>query len=308
LTSSSTHHDGWRERLPQSLRALASPFEVEDLLLAVWVLLLERLVLWYLGAGRAEPLPIEQAVFRPTSSVTAGPSGEEPHVFLTALGHLTPFGWLIVAGLLFVVVTRGRENRTLDDWLVRRFLVVPPPFFYGLHLFAFLTWVVARMRGRAPGPDAPGGLGASDRGRISSRRRGTRSVGPTSLDDPLQLPARTNEHLYWGPAAPRPLRRLAVVPAALLGESAFRTQILSFGSGFGSELTLSTISLAALRAADGTDIFKLGLETVLLLGAFAFLVAGPRIAAGSTLAWQAWVARFAMFAAATVAAARVPVG
>jgi hypothetical protein len=306
LTSSATPHDGWREKLPPSLRAVGSPFEVEDLLLAVWVLLLERLVLWYLGAGRAEPLPIEEAVFRPMSWVTAGPSGEEPHAFLTALGYLTPFGWLIVAGLLFVVVTRGRENRTLDDWLARRFLVVPPPFFYGLHLFALLAWVVARMRGRAPGPDTPGGLGASDRGRIPGRARLTTQT--TNPDNPLQLPAQTNEHLYWGPAAPRSLRRLAVVPAALLGESAFRTQILSMGSGFGSELTLSTISLAALRAADGTDIFKLGLDIVLLVGAFAFLVAGPRIAAGSTLAWQPWLARFAMFAAATVAAARVPVG
>jgi hypothetical protein len=242
------------------------------------------------------------------SGVTAGPSGDEPHAFLTALGYLTPFGWLIVAGLLFVVVTRGHENRTLDDWLARRFLVVPPPFFYGLHLFALSTWVVARMRGRAPGPDTPGGLGASDRGRITGTARQTAQTTATNPYNPLQLPTPVNEPLYWGPAAPRSLRRLAVVPAALLGESAFRTQILSLGSGFGSELTLSTISLAALRAADGTDIFKLGLEIVLLVGAFAFLVAGPRIAAGSTFAWQPWLARFALFAAATVAAARVPVG
>lgn len=73
MTSSATHHDGWRERLPQSLRALASPFEVEDLLLAVWVLLLERLVLWYLGAGRAEPLPIREPHYTssPTSRISA---------------------------------------------------------------------------------------------------------------------------------------------------------------------------------------------------------------------------------------------
>jgi hypothetical protein len=305
LTVAPPSHPGWRPKPPESLRGVAAPFEVEDLLLLVWVLVLERALMWYLGAGREAPLPIEQAVFRTASSSPLGPAGE-PHWLLAILGQLTVFGWVIVAGLLFVIVTRGREDRTLDTWIGRRFLILPPPLFYGLHVLAFLAWIVARMLGRAPGPHPQRRPGAGD-DRIAERPRSGAEDPVASLDDPVRLAAPSGEPVYWGPAAPRTLRRLAVVPAALLGESAFRAQVLSLGSGFGSELTLSTMSLAALRAAGGADLFQLALETVLLAGAFAFLVAGPRIAAGSTLAWQAWVARFAMFAAATVAAARVPV-
>ena len=91
------------------------------------------------------------------------------------------------------------------------------------------------------------------------------------------------------------------------GESAFRAQVLGLGSDFGSTLTLSTLSLASLRAAGGDDVFKLLLSVVLLAGAFAFLVAGPRIAAGTTLSLPVWGARFALFVGSVVAAqSRLP--
>lgn len=293
---------GWRARLPPKLRAFAAPLEVEDLLLAVWVLALERVVLWYLGAGRAEPLAIEQAIFRGDAWPPIG--AIEPS-WIDVLSHVTVLGWSMVAGLLFVLVTKGPEDRTLDDWLGRRFLLVPPPAFYALHVLAILAWVGARLLGRAPGSNASGpGVGTLDRGRLPSRRRERAApLGATPWAGEPQPPP--TEPRYWGPTAPRALRRLAVVPAALLGESALRGMILSSGFDFSTELRLATVSWPALRAAGAADLLQLLLELVLLGGAFAFLVAGPRIAAGSTLIWQAWITRFALFAAATVAAGRV---
>jgi hypothetical protein len=265
------------------LRGVAGPFEVEDLLLALWVLVAERIFLAVLGLGWRTSMGVEAAVFRRPGFVPVGASGE-PQTWMVVLpGPLTTLGWLIVAGLLFVIVTRGPDDWSLDEWLKRRFLVMPPPLFYLLHIWAGIAWLVSQLRRKSKGDAAAG------------ERRAT----------PASKPLPT-EPQYHGPLVPRVARRLAVVPAALLGESAFRAQVLRLGSDFGSTLTLGTLTLASLRAADGGDLFKLLLSVFLLAGAFAFLVAGPRIAAGATFAWQVWGVRFGLFVASVVMGSRLP--
>lgn len=265
------------------LRGIAGPFEIEDLLLALWVLLVERAFLTLLGLGWQQGMGgVEMAVFRRPGFVPVGASGEAQMWMVVLPGPLTTLGWLIVAGLLFVIVTRGPDDWSLDEWLKRRFLVMPPPLFYLLHIWAGIAYLLSRLR-------KPSG-----------------NATPVARRAPAGAETIVTEPQYYGPLVPRVARRLAVVPAALLGESAFRAQVLELGSDFGSTLTLGTLTVASLRAADGGDLFKLLLSVVLLAGAFAFLVAGPRIAAGATFSWKVWGLRFGLFVASVVMGSRFP--
>jgi hypothetical protein len=123
-------------------------FEVEDLLLFLWAVALERAVVAFLGSERLAWLE--------------GPSG------------ITPFAVVAVAGALFVAVTESDPSLTLDQALMRRMLLWGP-FYPVAAVVAGGANHVRRMRLKAalpaatpwvevaevddwPGPRAPRGL------------------------------------------------------------------------------------------------------------------------------------------------------
>lgn len=224
----------------------------EDVLLAGWVLALERGLTWILGSDPSRWLltadgaagggaPVEVAV-----GLALSQSPFAVWRWLEALGPLTVIGWLTVGGLALVIFTRGREDTTVDEGLVRRILVTGP-------LYYVLALAVAM---------------------ISSVRGGKASIA--------------GEPPYPGILTPPWLRRAAVVPAALLGQSAFHDHAAGF-----------------LNLEADSGALSLLLQTVLLLAGFALLVAGPRIAAGASRAPKDWIGRFVLFAGAVLVAERL---
>jgi hypothetical protein len=99
--------------------------------------------------------------------------------------------------------------------------------------------------------------------------------------------AVAGEPPYPGILTPPWLRRAAVVPAALLGQSAFRDHTQAF--------LMPQVDQGAMAFA---------LQTLLLLAGFVLLVAGPRIAAGSSRSPKDWVAPFLVFIGAVLLAQR----
>ena len=95
------------------------------------------------------------------------------------------------------------------------------------------------------------------------------------------------EPAYPGFLTPSWLRRGAVVPAALLGQSSFQDHARAF--------LVPQVDAGAMA---------LGLKTLLLLAGFVLLVAGPRIAAGSSRSPKDWIAPFVLFLGAVLLAER----
>ena len=95
------------------------------------------------------------------------------------------------------------------------------------------------------------------------------------------------EPAYPGILTPVWMRRAAVVPAALLGQSAFRDHTQAF--------LLPQVEPGAVALA---------LQTVLLVAGFVLLVAGPRIAAGSSRSPKDWIGPFLLFVGAVLVARR----
>jgi len=219
----------------------------EDGLLALWIVALERGMQWLVGSDPSRwLLTVDGAAGGGSVVETAVGLALSQNPFavsrwFAALGPLTMVGWLTVAGLALVVLTRGREDTTVDEGLARRILVTGP-FYYVL---ALAVAMLASVRTAAGEPAYPGFL------------------------------------------TPPWLRRAAVLPAALLGQSAFHDHMRAF-----------------LSPQVDTGALLLGLQTVLLLAGFALLVAGPRIAAGASRAPKDWIAPFLVFIGAVLLAQR----
>lgn len=99
-------------------RRLGGILEIEDLLLALWLLVAEQLVVRLSGRQ-----PIEW-VERPDGSLT------------------WPFVLLILAGA-FVIFTRGSADTSIDTAVKRRILILPPLFF----VLPILASVISMIRG-----------------------------------------------------------------------------------------------------------------------------------------------------------------
>jgi len=100
-------------------------------------------------------------------------------------------------------------------------------------------------------------------------RAGAASEGPVADDT------------WPGPVVGRVWRRTAAVPVALVADGVFRDDIDSL--------------LPAVRdLADPSSLLHLAM----VVAAYAFLVAGPRIAAGATMATWPWVGRLGLALAA----------
>jgi hypothetical protein len=99
------------------------------------------------------------------------------------------------------------------------------------------------------------------------------------------------------PPAPAWLRRTAAVPAILMGESGFRA-ILTHDL---PDLVVATSSAWSGPETSPLDAsIAIGSKIFLLAVPFLFFVVGPRVAAGATADWRAWLARFVLFIAAAV--------
>lgn len=109
-------------------------FEIEDLLLAAWVLSLGYLLAPGFGTGR-----------------------------VVSQGSLTPLGWMVIAAFLAVLLSRGPTDNDLDRAILRRTLAVGP-FYFVLSIGALLGNGLRALAGRArarrlglTAPDAPTG-------------------------------------------------------------------------------------------------------------------------------------------------------
>jgi hypothetical protein len=239
----------------------APALEFEDVLLALWVLGLERLIMWLAGGDPGTWIaggPIRGAQW--SAVAFGGAIANSPRTWLYALGDLGPVGWTIVGGLLFVIFTRGPEDRTLDDGLKRRILVTGPLYYFLAIAVAMYSSVAAGWR------------------RNRAIEHGTPTAPPGEEDR------------YPGYFTHPFLRRAAVLPAALVGESAFRDH---------AQATLSN------WLASSTPLPALFFDAAFLVGGFVFLVVGPRVAAGATTALLPWVLRFTLFAAAALSALQI---
>jgi hypothetical protein len=242
-------------------RLRAPALEFEDVLLALWVLGLERLIIWLAGGDPGTWIaggPIRGAEW--SAVAFGGAIANSPRTWLYALGDLGPLGWTIVGGVLFVIFTRGPEDRTVDDGLKRRILVTGPLYYFLAIGIAMYSSVAAGWR----------------------RNRAIESGTPPAPPG--------EEESYPGYFTHPFLRRAAVIPAALIGESAFRDHAQTTLSGW----------LAA-----STPLPTLFFDAAFLVGGFVFLVVGPRVAAGATTAFLPWVLRFTLFAAAALGALRL---
>ncbi len=112
-----------------------------------------------------------------------------------------------------------------------------------------------------------------------------RAARARRLGDPSPVPWRG----WPGPPLPNGLRRSLALPFTLMGELAFRRSI-----GNEVDLWLGGRSLSELPPF---LFFALGTLTA----TYAFLVVGPRVIAGSDLAWRPWLLRFALYLAAWAA-------
>lgn len=92
-----------------------------------------------------------------------------------------------------------------------------------------------------------------------------------------------------GPPLPNGLRRSLALPFTLMGELAFRGSI-------GNEVDLW---LGGRTPSELPPFLFFALAT--LAATYAFLVVGPRVIAGSDLAWRPWLLRFALYLAAWAA-------
>ncbi len=99
--------------------------EVEDLLLFLWAIALERLVT--LG-DRAEPLDL----------------------FLGG-DFLTPFGWFALAGVLFAAVTESTRGLDMDGMLLRKILLWGPFYLLASIVVGLANWIrTVRLKARMP--------------------------------------------------------------------------------------------------------------------------------------------------------------
>lgn len=210
------------ERQPSRFAKL---LELEDLLLAVWLLAAERLVVRYSGSS-----PVEWA--------EPGQDGSLPWPLV-----------LLLLAAAFVIFTRGSCDTTIDTAVKRRILMVLPLYFI-LPLIAML---------------------------VSSIKGGEKSVRHLGGDE-AEWPM---------PAVPDWLRRLVATPILLVGDSAFLSAFEKEQQNFlglGGPLTFTGVVSACFLMALPYLIF----------------VIGPRVAAGSSGDWKAWLPRFAFYAVVLV--------
>ncbi len=223
-------------------------FQWEDVLLAGWILALERGLRLLVGSDPSRWLLTVDGAAGVGSVVETAVGltlANDPFAvwrLARALGPLTWVGWLTLGGLLFVILTRGREDTTVDEGLARRMLVTGPLYY----VLAIAVAMISSVRGRRTNA--------------------------------------TDEPCYPGYLTPPWQRRAAVVPAALLGQSAFRDHTAQF-----------------LDLQGDAGILPIVLQSVMLVAGFALLVAGPRIAAGASRTPLDWVAPFSLFVGAVLA-------
>ena len=199
--------------------------EVEDLLLALWLLAAEHLVVRYSGRK-----PVEWA--------EPGQNGL-PWPLL-----------LLILAALFVIFTRGSCDTSIDTAVKRRVLMTLPLYF----LLPLIAMLVSALRGG---------------------EKSVRHFGGDEAEWPM-------------PAVPGWLRRLAATPILLVGDSAFV-------SAFETEQQRSVLGL-------GTDFGFMDVASACFLLALPYLifVVGPRVAAGASTDWKAWLPRFAFYAVVLV--------
>lgn len=225
-------------------------FELEDVALAAWVLVVEQVVARLLGSDPARWLVRTDgsamsghAVAETALGLALASSPTAMLQWLRSIGPLSWVAWLTLAGLVLVLLTRGKEDTTVDEGLARRILLTGPLYY----VLALAVAMIATVRN-------------------------------LPMDE-------TGQRRYPGFTTPPWLRRAAVVPAALLGQGAFRAHVGEF-MNLGAE----------------TGAVQIVLEVVLLLAGFTLCVAGPRIAAGASRRPMAWVPRFLLFAGGVVLA------
>jgi hypothetical protein len=213
---------------PKPPSRFANFLELEDLLLAFWLLAAETLVVRWSGRK-----PVEWA--------EPGQDGL-PWPLL-----------LLLAAAAFVIFTRGSCDTTIDTAVKRRILMVLPLYF----LLPLIAMLVSAIRGG---------------------EKSVRHLGGDEAEWPM-------------PAAPDWLRRLVATPILLVGDSAFlsafeKEQQVFLGLGdFTATAVISACFLVALP--------------------YLIFVIGPRVAAGSSADWKAWLPRFAFYAVVLVAGWRL---
>jgi hypothetical protein len=100
--------------------------EVEDLLLFLWAVALERLVTL---RDRAEPLDL-----------------------FIAGDLFTPFGWFALAGVLFVAVTESNRSLDMDAMLLRKILLWGPFYLPASMVAGLANWIrTIRLKAKLPG-------------------------------------------------------------------------------------------------------------------------------------------------------------
>lgn len=97
------------------------------------------------------------------------------------------------------------------------------------------------------------------------------------------------------PAAPDWLRRLVATPLFLVGDSAFLSAFESYQGFF-------------LRRGESPTFADISLTFIMVAVPYVTVVAGPRIAAGSSGGWLVWVARFAFYAFLLVTGRQLMIG
>jgi hypothetical protein len=205
--------------------------EVEDLLLALWLLAAEHLVVRYSGRK-----PVEWA--EPGQNSLPWPL------------------LLLILAALFVIFTRGSCDTSIDRAVMRRVPMFPPLFF----VLPLIASIISLVRG-----------------------------GEKSLAE------QGGERAEWPmPSAPDGLRRLVATPLFLVGDSAFLSAFESYQGFF-------------LRRESPT-FGDITLTFILVAVPYVVVVAGPRIAAGSSGGWQVWVARFAFYAFLLVTGRQLMIG
>jgi hypothetical protein len=218
-----------RDSLLTTLFRSRRVFELEDLLLAAWLLALGALF----------------------------PQGVDPAAMFGPSGWPSLLGGAVLLSYLVVFVSRGSGDADLDQALIRRMFVLGPFVFILSALAPLTNFVVHLVR--------------SNR----ARRHGEPSPKPWN---------------GWpGPPLPDGLRRALALPFTLVGESAFRGSI-------GDEIDLW---LGGRTLSELPPFIFFAVAT--LIASYGFLVVGPRVIAGSELAWGPWLLRFGLYLAAWAA-------
>jgi hypothetical protein len=110
---------------PSRLSRFRGTVEVEDVLLFLWAIALERLVAL---RDRAEPLDL-----------------------FVGDDLFTPFGWFALAGVLFVAVTESDRSLDMDAMLLRKILLWGPFYLLASIVAGLANWIrTIRQKARMP--------------------------------------------------------------------------------------------------------------------------------------------------------------